>query len=222
MSKRPAIEAVAREIKGRKVKALRRQGLIPANIFGKKTDSVAIHVKAADFIRLFSEVGETTLVDIKIEAENSPRPVLIVNVQHHPVTSAPIHIDFHQVSLKEKVTANIPVEIIGESPAVKDLGGVLLTALNEIEVEALPTDLPEKIEVDISHLSAIGDSIAVKDIKVDSNKITVVTGADETVVNIQEPAAEEETADQEEPKETETTVQGKTEADEAEGEANKT
>jgi large subunit ribosomal protein L25 len=211
MSKRPVIEAVNREMKGRKVKALRRQGLIPANVFGKTTESAAIQVKAADFIRLFSEVGETTLIDLSIESEKNPRPVLVVNVQHHPVTSVPLHIDFHQVSLKEKVTANIPVEIIGESPAVQDLGGVLLTALSEIEVEALPTDLPEKIEIDISGLTNIGDSIAVKDIKVDTSKVTITTDAEETVVNIQEPAAEEETADQEEPKETETTEQGKSE-----------
>jgi len=108
-----------------------------------------------------------------------------------PVSGKPLHVDFRQVNLKEKVTANIPIEIIGESPAIKEKDGVLVTPLDEIEVEALPTDLPESIQVDISGLANIGDSITVADLKV-GDKVEIQTDPETPIVLIQEQQAEEE------------------------------
>lgn len=217
MTKRLILKAKTRSIIGRKVRSLRREGLIPASVYGKKAKALSLQVKLLDFRKLYHTVGETTLFDLLIEGEKTSRPVLIKAVQYHPVTNLPLHVDFHQVSLTEKVSAKIPVEITGISPAVSDLGGIMIVALSEIEVEALPTDLPEKIQVDISSILELDHSILVKDLKIETNKITLVTGLDETVVTVQAPKEEvvEETPPVETaesaPAEAETTVQGKTE-----------
>lgn len=210
MATRPAFNAKIRTLTGRKVNGLRRQGLIPAHVFGKKTKSQSIQINVKDFAVLYAKVGETSLVDLHVESEKTARPVLVVAVQRHPVTGDTLHVDFHQVSLTEKVTAKIPVEITGESPAVRDLGGVLVNALGEIEVEALPTDLPDNFVVDINSLAVFGDSILVKNLQVDASKITVMVDPEETIVTVQAPKAEEV---EEAPvaAEAETTVQGKPE-----------
>jgi large subunit ribosomal protein L25 len=217
MSKRLLLKAKTREILGRKVRSLRREGLVPASVYGKKVKAISLQISLLDFRKLYHSVGETTLFDLLIETEKTPRPVLIKAVQYHPVTNLPLHVDFHQVSLTEKVSAKIPVEVVGVSPAVTDLGGVMIMALSEIEVEALPTDLPEKIEVDISALVNLDNSILVKDLKIEADKITVLSGPDETVVTVQTPkedvveAAPAEAAADSAPVEAETTVQGKSE-----------
>lgn len=187
-SKKPNLQAQPRTLTGKKVNQLRRQHILPANIFGKKIKSQAIQLDLQEFNRVYSEAGETTLVDLVIDSTN--RPTLITNVQLDPITSTPLHADFHQVDLTEKVTANIPLEIVGESPAVKDKGGVLETPLTEIEVEALPTDLPDNIQVDISILVEIGDTLSVSDLKVDS-KVEIKSDPQAPIVVISEPREEE-------------------------------
>lgn len=192
MAEKITLKVDPRTLTGRKVKLLRRQGLVPANIFGTKTKSTAVEVKADQFMKTFRQAGETNLVYLTVGDEKDARPVLISSVQLHPVTDVPLHVDFHQVDLKQKVTANIPVELVGESPAVEDLGGVLVQLVNEIEVEALPTDLPEKFEIDLSALKAIGDAIAIKDLKVDADKIEIKNDPELQIVQAQEPQPEEE------------------------------
>jgi len=185
---RQTLNAKTRTLFGRKVKKLRREHLLPANIFGKKTDSTAIQLEITSFQKVFNQSGETSLIDLVVDGQK-PRPVLITNIQTDPVLDTTIHVDFHQVDLTEKVTANIPVEVIGESPAVKDKGAVLVTVLNEIEVEALPGDLPEKFEIDISTLKEFGDNITVAAIKA-GTKIEIKLAPEETVVLVQEPREE--------------------------------
>lgn len=210
MAKFPGLKVEKRDLFGRKVKQLRRQGIVPANLFGKKINSIAIQVEEKAFTKIFNEVGETGLVDVTVGDKKYPS--LISGYVTDPVTGRILHADFHTVSLKEKVTAAIPVELVGEAPAVKEQGGVLFQSLNEIEVEALPTDLPESINVDISGLANIGDSITVRDLKVDAQTVTIQVEPDTTVVSIQEPAPEEV---EEAPIETETTEQGPTTEPEA-------
>jgi len=188
MPKFPKLSADQRTLTGRKVKQLRRQGIIPANLFGKKIDSVAIQVDAKQFKKLYDEVGETGIVDVIVGDKSYPS--LITGTAVDPVTGATLHIDFHNVSLKEKVTATIPMELTGESPAVKDLGGVVNQSLYELEVEALPTDLPEVFEIDISKLAAIGDNLAIKDLAVPEG-VTVELDPETIIVSIAEPAPEE-------------------------------
>src|SRR3990167_3263670 len=218
-SKRPTLNALPRTMTGRKVKKLRREGQIPANVFGKKIKSNSISITLADFQKVSKEVGETGLVDLLIKGEKTARPCLIVNTHIHPVTSAPLHADFHQVDLTQKVTANIPVELVGESPAVKEKGALLITLLNEIEVEALPTDLPEKFTVDVTGLKEFDDAVLVKDLKVDS-KVTINTQAEEAIVKAQEPKEEEVPVEAPAPAEGEVPAAGETPAP-VEGEATK-
>jgi large subunit ribosomal protein L25 len=187
-SSRSTLNVEKRTILGRKVKSLRRQGKLPANIFGKKIKSQAVSVDYSEFSKLFRKVGETAVVDLELKA-GAPRPVLITNVSRHPVTGNYLHADFHQVDLTEKVTAQIPVRLVGEAPAVKDKGAVLVTVISEVEVKALPADLPDHFEVDIANLNEFGDSILIKDLKVPA-AVELLAGPEETVVTTQQPKEE--------------------------------
>lgn len=183
MEQTPLI-AEKRTVLGRKVRKLRREGLVPAHVFGHKIKTEHLQVKEADFKKVYDKVGETGIIALTVGAEK--KPVLVRNVQIHPVTDDTLHIDFYQVNLSEKVKVNVPLEIVGESPAVEKKIGLLLTPVSEVEVEALPADLPENIEIDISKLVGIGDEIKVKDLKVDRTKIEVHTDEDLVVAQIGE------------------------------------
>jgi len=115
---------------GRKVKFLRREGILPANIYGKKIKSLAVQLSTKSFLPVLKEVGETGLLELKVTDEEKTRPVLIHAVQFHPTSGEPLHADFYQVDLKEKVTTKVPVELIGESLAVKDKIGILIQPLS--------------------------------------------------------------------------------------------
>ena len=182
--------AEKRKITGRHVKALRKSGFLPANIFGKDIKSATIQIKAVDFAKFRKEAGESTLVYLVLEGEKEFRPVMIHEITVHPITSQILHIDFHQVNLKEKTTAEVIIKLTGESPAEKEKLGILVQQLGELEVEALPADMPESIEVSVASLAAEGDTVLVKDIKL-SNKLTVKTDPEAIVVKI-EPLAKEE------------------------------
>lgn len=183
MEKRPKLTAQKRKVFGKKVKTLRKEDLIPAHVFGKGIKSAHISVDGKTFLPIFEEVGETGLVDLVVDNQQ-PRTVLVSQVQRHPVTDQPLHIDFHQVALTEKVKAEIPIEVVGKSPAVEEKKGVLLTTLGEVEIEALPADLPENIPVDISNLAEVDNAIKVADLKV-SKKISVLTNPEEILVKIE-------------------------------------
>jgi len=194
-----SLNAQKRTILGRKIKKLRKEGMLPANIYGKKVKSQAVTVKFSDFESVFKKAGETGLVDLTIDKD--VRPVLIQNVQYDPVSDRILHADFYQVDLKEKVTAKVPVELSGTAKAVANKVGVLLTLLDEVEVEALPRDLPEKIVVMVDDLSLVDQVIKVSDLKVDS-QVKILTPTDREVVKVaplvskeaEKQAAEEEAA----------------------------
>lgn len=190
MAKR-VLKTEKRNVLGRKVKRLRREGVLPANIYGKKAKSLAVQVKLDEFQKVFSEAGETGLVELKLN--DKVHSVLIHNVQLDPVTDKPLHIDFLEVDLKEKVTATVPIHLIGESPSEKE-GGVVVQQMHEVEVEALPTDLPEKIEVDISGLLEIDQAIKAGELKVDKTKVEIKEDPERIVVSVAPPAKEEEVA----------------------------
>jgi large subunit ribosomal protein L25 len=175
------LKASKRIVVGRKVKVLRKTGQIPANIYGKKVHSIAISVDGKEFLAIFSKAGETGLVELTVDA--SKHPVLIHQVQYHPVTQYPIHIDFLQVDLKEKVTTKVPVVFVGEAIAVKEKIGVLLTLLTQVDIEALPIDLPDKLEVNVSSLKEIGQVLTVAAIGV-TDKIKIITPVDHEIVKV--------------------------------------
>lgn len=186
------LKAEKRKVLGRKVKKLRREGVLPANIYGKKVKSLAIKFPSADFEKVYKTVGETGIVEIAIGKQK--RPVLISNVQLDPVTDKPLHVDFHQVDLKEKTTADVPVELIGESPAEKQGLGTVVQYIDEIEVEALPEDLPDKFEIDLSRLTEVDQAVQVKDLAVDIKKVKILAETEQIIVKVEPPRKEEEVA----------------------------
>lgn len=209
------LKAEKRDVLGRKVKHLRKEGVIPANIFGKKVKSLAIKVSSDDFKKVYKDAGETGLVEITLGGKDI-RPVLIHNVQVGPVEDGILHVDFLQVDLKEKVTAEVPVEAVGESPAEKQGLGTVVTQINEVEVEALPSDLPEKFEVDLSLLTEVDQAIYVKDIKVDTKKVMILDNPEDIIVKVEPLQKVEEIAP--EPAPTEVPGEGETGAPAVEGE----
>lgn len=189
---RLSLHADERTILGKKVKHLRKNGKLPAHVFGKNLDTEAVSVEKSDFLNIFQKVGETTLVDLKI-GQKAVRPVLIREVQYNPVTGQPIHIDFYQVNLTQKVKVAVPLVLTGKQPEVVHLGeAIVLQTINEVEVEALPTDLVEKIEVDISQLKVIDDAITVGHLQFDRSKLTVQVSDEEIIVKLA-PAVSAET-----------------------------
>jgi len=167
-----SLKAQPRTIVGRKVKHLRTQGFLPATVYGKKVQSASVQVSAEEFRNVYSNAGETGLVELTVGRKI--HPVLIHNVQLDPVTDRPIHVEFLQVDLKEKVKSRVPVELTGEAPAVARKVGVLLTLLDEVEVEALPADLPEKITVDVSRLADVDQELKVRDLTLPAG-VTLIT-----------------------------------------------
>ena len=181
-----------RKVTGRKVKQLRRDGILPANIYGKKVKSLAVQLVTKDFNKLYSTAGETNIVYVTVDSEKTDRPCLISHIQYNPVTDAPLHADFHQVDLTQKVTAEIPVELVGEAEIAKSGEGTVVLQNNTLEVEALPTDLPDKFEVDVTTLKAIGDSIKLSDLKYNKDKVTIELDPETVIVTTQALAEEEE------------------------------
>jgi len=189
--KKLELKVQKRKILGRKVKNLRTEGILPANIFGKKVKSTSLQISLKEFLNIFEEAGETGVIYLTIEGEKESRPVLISNIQKSPVLGEALHVEFRQIDLTEKVEVAVPVEFIGEAPAV-DKGGIVVHLLDEVKVEALPNDLPDKIEIDISTLEEIGQGIIIKDLKIDREKIKVLDDENQLVVQTEEPAKEEE------------------------------
>ena len=184
------VKATTRTVAGRKVKHLRKEGLLPATVYGKAFESLSVQFNAAEVEKLFSDIGESTLVEVILD-EKEKLPVLFRNPQYHAIEGNLIHIDCYKVNLKEKISAMVPIEFIGESQAVKD-GNTLVTVTDEVEIEALPADLPENIEVDLSVLDNLEATITVADLKIDTSILTVLTDAEQLIAKVEEPRAEEE------------------------------
>lgn len=185
------LKAEDRTVLGKKVKNLRKDGLIPGHVFGNKTQVEHVSVNGIDFLKVFKVAGETGLVDLKI-GEEKVRPVLIREIQHDPVKGGLLHVGFYAVNLKEKVKVPIPIVLVGEEPESVHMGeAVILQNIHEVEVEALPTDLVEHIEVDISPLKNIDDAILVSQLNYDREKLTVLAGEDEVVVKLDTAVTEE-------------------------------
>lgn len=169
---------------------------IPAVVYGKhfKNESIVVDTKA--FNLLFREAGTSNLVDIVVDG-GSPIKTLIHDSQKNPVTGEIIHVDFLKVNMKEKIHAEIPLTFVGESTAVIDLEGSLITPIDSIEVECLPGDLPSEIEIDISVLDDFEKNIKVSDIKVPTG-VEILSEPEEILAFVQEPRSEEEMAELEE------------------------
>lgn len=184
------LKAEERTILGKQVKKLRREGLIPAHVFGNKLETEHVSVNGRDFLKVYHQAGETGLIDLKLGDEKI-KPVLVRNVQVNPVTDIPVHIDFYQVNLKEKTIVPVPIVLIGEEPELVHTGeAVVIQPMSEVEVEALPTELPEKIEVDITSLKQIDDAILVSQLRV-SEGVVILADAEAVVAKLDNAVTEE-------------------------------
>ena len=180
--KRYKLKVEKRKVLGKQVKKLRREGILPCNIYGKGIKSTAVQVPQTDFDSVYKEAGETGLVDVELDGKLTP--VLIHNMQKD-FRGNVLHADFFQVNLKEKVKTMVPLQIVGEPKAVLDKVGLLMNILSEVEVEALPEELPEGIEINVVHLANIDDQVTVADLKVPTN-VTVLTEPEQVISKIGE------------------------------------
>lgn len=149
---------------GKAVSKLREKGFIPAVLYGREVEPMALSINYLDFSRAYKAAGESTLIEITPEGKK-PVNVLVHDVAVHPLTGRFLHIDFYQVNMKEEIETDVPLEFIGESAAVKALSGVLVRSLEEVKVKCLPNNLPHALEVDLSKLATFDDAIKIADIK---------------------------------------------------------
>lgn len=178
-----------RESVGKKTTALRQEGLIPAELYGHGLKNKHLAVPAREFNKVFKEAGENTVVTLTTGTEK--HPVLIYDVQRDFLTGEVAHVDFYAVKMDEKLKAKVPLEFIGEAPAVREKGAVLNKAMTEVEVEAFPQDLPHRLTVDISALDDFGKTIYVKDLAAPRG-VEILVEAETAVITATEPMKEEE------------------------------
>lgn len=156
------LTASIRKIVGKKVRMLRKEGLVPANIYGVDFKSTSVSLPVKEFIKIYRTARETGIVYTKLD--DKELPVLIKNVQKHPVTEAILHVDLRKIDLTKKIQTEVPIKTVGTSEAVVQKAGILLTQSESLLVEALPKDIPPQIEVDISNIKDIGQEIKVVDL----------------------------------------------------------
>ena len=178
------IEAKTREVIGKKVKALRREGLLPAVIYGSDIKPIPLTLSTKDVMQTLSKIGANTLVTIKLGKKE--HLALVRDIQREVIMRDLLHIDFQAVSLEENITSTVPVMTVGEAPAVMELNALLVVSMEELEIEAKAKDLPDTISVDISELVDIGDNIRVKDLVIPGD-VTILEDPEETVIVVAAP-----------------------------------
>lgn len=185
------LNAKPREILGKKVRALREEGIIPAVLYGEKVKSVPLEVDYNEFEKVYEEAGESTILKLKIG--NEAKNILIYDVSRDPISDKVIHVDFYAVRMDKPITTEVPLVFEGESPVIEVEEGTLVKSITEVEVEALPADLPHEIKVDISILKTFDDLIHIKDLKVPEG-VEILADSEEVVASVTPPRSEEELA----------------------------
>lgn len=210
------INATKRDVIGKKVGVLRREGKLPGVIYGHHFDPEPILMELKEATKVLSNTTSSSIITIMLDGKE--HSALVREIQRNYIKNTLLHVDFQAVSLTEKLHAKVNIELVGTAPAVRDFNGVVVEGVNAINVEALPADLPERFVVDISSLANIGDAIFLKDLKI-SDKVTLLDDPEEMVVLITSPAAEEveEVAAGEAPAEPEVIEKGKKEEEIDEG-----
>ena len=173
-----------REVLGKKVRFLRREGITPVHLFGHGIDSVALQCDTAQLQQVLAEAGHTRVINLKFDKERKPRPAVVREVQRGHGTSGPLHVDFYQVKMAEAVKVDVPVVLVGEAPALKSKDNILVHELNTLSVECLPANIPPSIELDLSSLAEPDEAVRVKDVALD-DEITVLNDPELVVVRIQ-------------------------------------
>src|SRR3989344_8465114 len=179
------LSAKIRKDFGRKTKSIKKEDKIPAVVYGPGVKNASIIIDYKDFQNIFKQAGESSLIELKVESEKEKRPVLIHEIQKDPVSGRFIHVDFFQASLKEEVEATVPLVFFGVALAEKDLGGTLVKSITEVEVKALPQNLPHEIKVSIDGLKTFDDHILIKDLILPEN-VKVLKKPEEIIASVVE------------------------------------
>lgn len=181
--RRVKLKAEKRTVLGSKVKRLRQQGLVPGVMYGHGFRSIPLQFDKYDLRDVLSKVGSSQVISVKVDEQEGPEYALLRDVQRDVISGELLHVDFYRVMMTESITAEIPLLTTGESPSVAQKDGILLRGISEIEVEALPGDLVEAIEVDLTELEEVGQAIMVEDLAIPSS-IDVLTDLDEMIARI--------------------------------------
>ena len=188
----------SREVLGKKVKQLRRQGITPVHVIGRGIESRSLQCDTQELRQVLQTAGRTHLANLKIGKERKVHPALVREVQVHPITREVLHVDFYQVQMAEKVKMEVPLLVVGESPLMKQKDTLMEHELTALTVECLPSDIPTSIEVDITNLVKVGQPIRVSDLTVPA-EVSVVNDPEQLVLKIdvmRGAAAEEAEADE--------------------------
>ena len=189
--KQDELKVNTRDIKGKKVKALRREGISPINLYGPNMDSISLQAETDALRRLINKAGRNALISLKIEGDKKTKQVMLRDVQRNALNGKLLHVDLFQVDMSHKLRVEVPIMFIGESSAAKGKGNMLIENLTSLHVEALPADIPQHIEVDLSVLVALGQAIHIRDLKADA-KVVVLNDPGQIIVKIMEAKIEVE------------------------------
>jgi large subunit ribosomal protein L25 len=184
------LKVSSRKLLGKRVRHLRKQGFLPANLFGHGVTSTALQVETKAFQGAFAKAGTNTLVALKIDQATEPAMALIRGTQRDAISRAFLHADFYKVSMTEKIRLRVPLSFVGEAPGATTQGGMLLHNVETVEIECLPGDLIHSIPVDVTGLAEIGSTLYVKDLRVDKT-IAILADPEELVAKVMPPAKEE-------------------------------
>lgn len=179
------IELVAhkRDLLGKKVRFLRREGITPVNLYGHGLESTSLQIETPALKKALAQAGRTSLVHLKIGSAKRPHIAIVRGIQRDPIKGELLHVDFYQVRMDEKLKIEVPLVLMGKAPAVKDLGGILVQEMGSIEVECLPANMPHSIEADISGLVQLDQAVHVKDLHV-GDGVTILADPGKVVAKI--------------------------------------
>jgi large subunit ribosomal protein L25 len=185
------LHAAKRDVLGKKVRFLRRQGITPVHVFGHGIESLALQCDTTSLQRVLDRSGQTRLINLKIDDEKSPRTVMAREVQQDILKGSLLHVDFYQVKMTEAIEVDVPIVLVGEAPALKEKENMLAQELNTLSIECLPANIPDSIEVDVSSLTEADQAIRVRDI-VPGAGITILNDPEVMLVRIAVQRMEEE------------------------------
>ncbi len=187
----PTITLSPRTVIGKKVKQLRREGVVPVHVYGWDIDAMSLQVEVQTINKVLPAVGSNIPLTVEIDGRKGESVCFVREVQRHPVTDAVLHVDFLRVNVSQTIRAEVPIILIGNAPAVRDEGGTLLQPLQNVLVEALPMNVPASIEADVSDLDDFEKGVYLRDLTLDAN-VTVITDLDEMIARVAPPRVVEE------------------------------
>jgi len=189
------LDAVPRDVLGKKVKALRRAGATPLHLYGKRMPSRSLQGDSTMVARVIGQVGHHMPLYLKLDGAKEQELVFVREVQRHPITNRILHVDLFRVDVTQQISGEIPLTLIGEAPATRSYGGILMHSLRHLSVECLPMDMPERMEIDISHLEELEQGIRVSDLAPVPG-LTILSDPEELIVKVGAPRVQEEVTEQ--------------------------